>query len=245
MNESYVLSAGYFVTRPRERYEGLSDPDLVPPRLFSASDCFGWLMPASWCYGWTADPLSSDTYEAAAEWSIPPERVPRLIELVGSSSTALYPFAVCRTLGAARRLLEAMGSSATDLCLIGIALPRRVVDAFHEASAPPPQEPGCSPFARNAFSTLLMAGTPPADGGDVLGFEPVEYYPGTSSLGCSWVCGHLTREVCDALSIRTNRHGLLDDIEDACRASAHVSALAAEGKAEPGPWFPWQIVRYA
>lgn len=245
MSESDVLIAGYFVTRPSERYEGLSDPDLVPPRLLSASGCLGHLLPDPWCYGWTADPLAPATFEAAADWGIPPERVPLLIELVGSSQSASFPFASCRTLDAARRLLEVMGSSATDLCLIGIALPRRCVEAFHEASEPPPQEPGYAPMGRNSFSTILMEGQPPADGGEVLGYEPVEYYPGTGNLGCSWICSHLPREVCDALGIRTNGNGLLSDVDDACRAAAHISALAGEGQAEPGPWFPWQLIRYA
>lgn len=246
MNPSEVVVAGYFVARPSARYEGLSDPDLVPTLLLSASDCFGRLLPQSWCYGWTSDPLSAATYEAAAEWGIAAERVPRVIELIGSAdSQHAYPFCTCRTLDAARGLFEVMGSRADDLCIIGVALPRRDVAAFCEAARPPPQQPGFSPVSTGPWREILAEGRSPAEGGEVLGFEPVEYYPGTSNLGCSWMCGHMVRSVCDALGVRTNRHGLLEDVEDASRAAAHISALAAEGKAEPGPWFPWQIVRYA
>lgn len=239
-----VVVAAYQVARPVPRFPDYPDPELVPEHVLSAGACCGAQLPDSWCYGWSADPLSDRTYEEAATWGIPAERVPGLIALVGGGAQGSYPFCACRTLDAAHALRAAMGAAAPDVCVIGIGLPRRFVAAFREAAMPAPQQPGFAPNGPNSMSEILREGRPPALGGEVLGFEPIQYVPRTCTLGASWACCLGVGTVCGALGLRTNAHGLLDAVEDACRAAAELDRIGDRGEAEPGPWFPWQIVRY-
>lgn len=244
MNPPDVVLAAYQVARSKPRFPDYPDPEFVPERVLSAGACCGAQLPASWCYGWSADPLSARTYEAAATWGIHPERVPDLIALVGGGAEGPYPFCACRTLRAARRLRQAMGSTARDACVIGIGLPRRAVPAFREAATPAPPQPGFAPNGPNSMSEILRDDRAPEPGGEVLGFELIQYTPGTCALGASWVCCVAVGTVCRALGLRTNRHGMLDGADDACLAAAELDRIAELGGAEPGPWFPWQIVRY-
>jgi hypothetical protein len=77
------------------------------------------------------------------------------------------------------------------------------------------------------------------DGGDPLGFDTVLY---GYNLECSWLCTATERAVFETLGIRPNAHGLIERLDDAMRIHAWLDAHPEEG--EPGPYYPWAVVRY-
>lgn len=240
MNLSDYVAAGYFLTLPTQRLEGFNDPDLIPPELVSASNHAARL-PDDWCVSWVTQ---SDQVRAedAAKLGIAPERVPAIVrwttERLGSE--VLFPY-LCATREVLGRLRAVVGSCDSRLVEVGMALPRGEVEAYLRLTTPLPTSPGYAPRGTPGETVGISRGIPPAAGGVFLGHEPLTSV--VASPSCSWLCNAAEIDVRDALGIRTNAMGLIESAEDARRACDWMNDENAF-HGEPGPWFPWLLIRY-
>jgi hypothetical protein len=238
--------AGYFLARPAARIDEQNDASLVPARIVSASPCLaGPFLPEAWCLSWAVG-TDETRAEAAEEVGIPADRVPEIVEWFTAqvaSSRAFFP-GLLATVEQARELRGLARSRRSDLAVLAMALPRVEVPRLLAASAPPVSPPGFAPTARPGVAEAVERGQALAPGGVALGHEPLTSCPGWCPPSCSWLCTGSERGVADALGIRPNELGLLSSAEDAIRVCRWLDEDVSPARAEPGPWFPWLLVRY-
>ena len=234
--------AGYFLALPTKRHEGFNDPSLIPPEVFTASGCMGSPIPDEWC-----DPHDVPAWpagmreEAAAEKGIAAERVAAILEWTGAHLGRDLFHHLCATREVVTDLRRVIGPADPGLAEIGIALPRALAPRLlGEAPTPPPAGSRVARAWYPALPAGIARGEPPAPGGVALGYEPIT---GADEPGCTWLCGACEKGVHDALGIRTNVHGLIDSVDDAIRACAWIDEDTSRG--EPGPGFPWLLIRYS
>lgn len=82
---------------------------------------------------------------------------------------------------------------------------------------------------------LLVRASPPPPDARLRGFELVGIEYAVSSMH-SWLCHGYEAEVAEALGIRQNAWGLLDDYADASAVLAWMDALPADQAPEPVLW---------
>jgi hypothetical protein len=131
----------------------------------------------------------------------------------------------------ARDLHRRFLSSATNLRLLGLALPEDLVPAFLEEAKPIPNEGDIG------FYTCLTSDRQIEPGGDPLGWEILGFDRGFHS----WLCNGLEKDVFQALGIRPATNGLIQSAADAKQAAEYCDQ---EGLGEPVLWLPWLIVEY-
>jgi hypothetical protein len=235
MSETLV-SIGYTVVLPRMRDPGRSE-DLLPPLLWSRSECLCAFLPGMWCISWVTD-TEAARREQAERFGVDPGRFHRLLLDVTNriDGEVRYPDA-CVSLAVARELADYVGNPAC--AIVGAAVRAADVEAILEETRPPPME-GCAPTARPAIGELAERREAPEAGGDVLGWEPLAV-EGTCGVTCSWICNGLERDFVERESARPNAHGLIEDGEVASRFARWIQA---EGNAEPGLWVPVRLTRY-
>jgi hypothetical protein len=87
---------------------------------------------------------------------------------------------------------------------------------------------------------MLLLDRPMAQGGRVLGFEPLNY---NITLGCSWLCNGLESDIARELDIHPNPSGLIEGFTAAQSCLAYITREDVE--ADPGLWLPWLIVDHS
>lgn len=92
-----------------------------------------------------------------------------------------------------------------------------------------PQHPGESPV------DLLVRASPPPRDARLRGYEIIGAEYGVSSLH-SWLCHSYESDVAEALGIRPNGYGLLDDYQSAAAVLAWMEARPADQAPEPVFW---------
>jgi hypothetical protein len=224
-----MAAAGYIVTRqvPRPAY---MDASLLPSHILTASECIGDMFPSRWALSWTSM-SKKDRLAAATKFGLAKEDLPRLNEHMTTAMSQnefgwpcfwLSSHAACAT-------VNEFVPAHSDLVLLGLGLPRDLVDGFLTKMGAKDQSGVC---------TMLRSGKSLAPGGTPLGWEPLGYEWGGSFH--SWLCNRLEREAWAKLGIRPAPNGFLATEADA-RA---VAGLAEQGNAEPVPWLPFQIAEY-
>jgi hypothetical protein len=58
----------------------------------------------------------------------------------------------------------------------------------------------------------------------------------------SWICNGLEADFAKRMQAAVNEHGYIDKFETARECTQAIDR--GDIGAEPGPWFPWLIVRY-
>jgi hypothetical protein len=235
--------AGYYLARPGPRQEAMTDAAERPPSVASASSCLGLFAPDTWCLEWASGETEASRGEQATALGIDPGRVPALVrwftERVDRDG-AFFPNLLA-TLEHAREFRELARPEREDVRTYALALPRSEVDRFLADSTPDPSPPGFAPIAEPGAATGIRRGRAPQASGVPLGYEPL-----TSDVGCgpscSWACTASQAGVREELGITANAHGLIDSAADAIRVCRWFDE--GQGRAEPGPWFPWLLVRY-
>jgi hypothetical protein len=139
----------------------------------------------------------------------------------------------------ASQLVEKFLGGLPDVKVLELALHNSLTERFCNEAEPPHQQPGFAPIGRQGVHEAILKGRSPADGGRVLGFEPVVF---DHSLSCSWLCNSLDTTVAEHLGIRPNSCGMIDQFDDACRCVEYISR--DEVGAEPGLWLPWLIIEH-
>jgi hypothetical protein len=230
------VSAGFFVTREVDRPSYVST-DLLPDRIVSASACIAPFIPDTWCIEWTqdspdcrADDAKAFALDSGALGKVTAWVTPRFGKTIGWPN-------VLKDINSAKDLVDLFLSSLPDVKVLELGLHRSMTAEFSREAEPPPQKPGFGPTGRQGVHEVILQGNPPAQGGNILGFEPLVF---DGSLSCSWLCNSLDTVVEQVLGIRPSQYGLIGAFDDARRCVAYISR--DEVGAEPGLWLPWLII---
>jgi hypothetical protein len=232
MADEPCIAAGFFVTEAGPRHD-LRSPDLLPSRLVSLSPCIA----RSYQVYWAWDPAKHR--EDALAFGIAESRLADLLAWERGHGIS-YPN-VFHTLDDARSFAGDLLPARDEVMVLGAGLPASLVDAFlrdHEQEILDGQT-GTKRKGSWGVPHVGSLGRPLPDGGEPLGFDTVLY---GHNLECSWLCTGTERTIFEALGLRPNAHGLIERFDDAMRAHAWLEAHPDEG--EPGPYYPWAIVRY-
>jgi hypothetical protein len=220
------VSGGYYVLKTIPRPSDLSD--LLPSILFTMSDCFTKVVR-------DIIQLQSDNYDnvreaiadEAREFGIPEAQIPELLSWAKAQRNQNY--FVFRDVEPA---LELRGRFVTDAStrVLGIGLPTSLLDSF-ESQLPKDVNRGIG------LAELVNQRLPPAEGGNVLGFEPLGF---EATKFHSWLCHDAPDKVYQRFGIRPNGFGLIDKLDDALQVNEYLLQTGAE----PAIWEPWLLVDY-
>lgn len=238
------VSGGYrIILRCRAGQEGPASP-LLPPTYFSLSSCLCPTFPDGWlwnhagnAYG-PGDPVERmQGYEArvkaAARFGLQPGDLPQAYAWAARAIGREFGVPeVFYTLSFALHATEWIDLPTEDWGVFGCGLHRSLASEFAEKAEAGQRGMGAAECVKRS--------EPVAEGGSVMGFELVNLENG--QLGDSWLCNGLHEAFAEHHGIRPNLHGLLDTHAEAAFCSQKINA--GEIAAEPGPWFPWLIVRY-
>ncbi len=230
--EHYVFG-GYLVTQRVVRPSQMS-PELLPPRLLTASPCIANCVPDTWSLDWTTT-TDRERQKAAAELGLDEGTVAAVTSHVTEGfdkSEFGWPNVVTST-EALVGLVKVLPTSREWVAL-GLALHRNHLQTFLDENRPP------EGAAASGVCQLLNQRLSLPPGGTVLGFEPLGFEFGGQPH--SWLCNHLEVACFRALGIRPAANGFLETEDDAERVTAHISS--DEVGAEPVLWLPWMILDY-
>ena len=227
------IAGGYFLVKSVERPPSMA-ADLLPKRILSLSNCICPSVRTTW--GWEEDELLDASDFGVADG--------KLEELHEWSVTGEIDFPnVFLTLAAARSFARDFLVNVEHTHLLGIGLPRDFADAFltHKQTVYDPTSDthheltiGVSRMIADRH-LLAPEGTP-------LGFEVLSYI---QSLGHSWLCSGLERDMQQLFGIRPNAHGFIDTEAEAMQVYAWIAEDEQRGiRAEPEPYYPWLIMDY-
>jgi hypothetical protein len=230
------ISAGFLVTREVDR-PSYASAALLPKRLVSASACIAPSAPNFFCLTWTQD-TPEERLQAAKAFSLDDQALSELTGWTTSrfDQTVRWPNVLTK-LATAQELVNRFFSALPDIKILELGLHRSLTERFCQKAEPPAPEPGFAPTGRQGVHEVILEGKPPTRGGRVLGLEPLVF---EYSLSCSWLCNGLETIIEQALGIKPNKHGLIEDYNDAKRCVEHISR--DDIGAEPGLWLPWLII---
>ena len=232
------IAAGFLLIKPCPRPDW-SSATLLPPEIISASDCFCPQFPDTYALEW-----SSRSEEERAEGfdsvGLPPDLRPAAAKWATENFEKSFGWpGVFYSLEEAQAARKTFFPEESGLLLIGLGLPGEFVPEFLEDAAPPPPKEGYAPMGASG-SYQLVKKLQPLPEGQLLGFELLNVEFGSPSH--SWLCNHLEVHFSEALGIKPNRWGMIEDLEVAIRCCDEINDRKVG--AEPGLWLPWGIVRY-
>jgi len=233
-----ILAAGFLLSRPLTRPEWFTG-ELLPDRMLSASPCICPQFPGEYAISWcSAEP--GDRASGFDEIGIPSELRDEALEWATRSFEVLFGWpGVFFTLEAAQAAHSRFFAQG-DVAVLGLGLPGRYREEFLIEATPPPPKAGFAPTGESGWLKVIRAGKSLPAGGTPLGFELLSAESGL--LGHSWLCNGLERIFAERYGVRPNAAGFIESLEDAVLSSAAIET--DDLGAEPGPWFPWLIVRY-
>jgi len=232
-------AGGYFITKYAQRDENRS-PDLFPEQLISLSS---HISPgkASIYWGWDID----KNRDEALAFGIPAAKLPELATWYQATHEVVGFPDVYYTLDAAREFVEAFLPVKDNLVVLGIALPKSLVDGFLGDNQQTSYNPNTQEYSHEPYgiNLALSKREPLLPSGEILGFEVVSHY---YNLGCSWLCSGLERDMHQEFGIRPGKYGLIETFEEANKVYEWIleGEKKGEQRAEPEPYYPWLIVQY-
>lgn len=218
-NSSEFIAGGYFLARPQARPEFLGD-DLLPDKLMSLSNCIIKSVPPflEWTGG-TPETLGVPEHliPALEEWSS------QTWEITHGYPNVFYSLDDARDF--VKRFIPAIPE---DLVILCGALQSHSADLLLEK---------LTESSNHGISDLLKRKEASAANPQLLGYEPLCY---DSDLAHTWLCNDLHQHAFDTWGFKANRHGFLDNYDDAQKVAEHALAIGAE----EGLWLAWQILQY-
>jgi len=233
-------SGGYFLTKRFRRREWMS-AELVPENVVSLSPCVTEVIPDSWYLNQAPNQTNLDI---AAKMGVPLHRLAELYPWMKRhppEPADMWPYAFS-TLDRAREFAREFLQGAADVLLLGTSLHKEFFEAFLSEAGP---VHGYSRFGKDATyvyvserTEVLKLGLPPADGGNILGFE---VFGDAVMERHTLLCTGGEKDVRAELGIRLNQNGLFETLADARRVAQWASV---EGHAEPFLYLPWRLEQY-
>ena len=225
-NSEYI-SGGYFITKPVQRPDGPFSQ--LPETFLTASDCFAEIAPDLWAVDWESYP-QTDVAEEAGKFGIPAHLATELVQWVSARMVGgLHPNAFL-TLAMAREFVQRFVVD-NAVCIIGIGLHTSLLPSFYR-QLEKDMNRGYGLVDRVDRKDLL------ADGGSLLGFEPLGY---EAVHFHTWLCNSTPDETEKLFGVRPNQNGLITKLEDAIRITEHLVRTGAE----PAIWEPWLLLKYS
>jgi len=235
------LCGGYYLARLKPAGTGPLASTRLPPGYFSFSACLSEFFPNSWVWS-CAGPIDSDgnlvegisrleeRLACAAAFGITAEQLPGVIRWGQISDDYSIPRGFDR-LSQAKRATEWITLAAEEFVIFGAGLHRSLRTKLLAATT------------QNEVFTVprcVREERELAPGGAALGHELLSYEIGDASH--SWICSGCEHDVASRPGCALNRHGYLESFDTALEIARAIER--GEIGAEPGPWFPWLIVRY-
>lgn len=231
--EHALVSGGFYIVELVARPPGLGD-ELLPERMLTLSACLAAFLPEAWALEWCgASP--EERAAGAARLGIAEQHVPDVVAAMTeefANGTLGWPN-VWMDVSAARAAARRFGLSADRVALIELGVPASSVAGLEVALAPGPSE------GEPGLRAWLARGAPTRDDGVPLGWELLGAERGGSLH--SWLCNYLHVDASSRLGVRPAALGLLGSEADALAVEA---LIAADGRAEPVPWFRAQLRRH-
>jgi len=228
-----TVCGGYFVTRAVERPAYVSS-DLLPPRIFSLSECICDFVPDVWAVEW-ARVSPEDRMTEASKVGIEAATLPEVISWATRQMNT-------GNIGWPRVFLASHDARAFATRF----LPRDSASSCWESACPQALWNSSSPnrlLGRRWGPGVYKAVSNRVgleSGGAVLGWEVLCYdYGGFHS----WLCNGLEGDVAEKYGIRPNEAGFITSAPEASVAAEYCSRQ--DVGAEPGFWAPWLVVEYA
>lgn len=222
------VAGGYFILK--DSAKGFQPSTLLPERVISFSACIGDMVEPYW--GWNL----KDNQARLDSWGITADLIAPFRAYSTDQHEKDYGFpGVFYSLDAARRFATTFLSKMKNTFLIGIALPRHLVEPFLTTNVQPNDIPYGVNYVLSRNESLPLTGT-------ILGFEIVSY---NNNLSHSWLCSGLEKEMHELFGIKPNRYGLIDTYDEAIQVYNWITEDNMQGtRAEPEPYYPWLIVHY-
>jgi hypothetical protein len=229
------VAGGYFLLKsvPRQMWMAA---DLLPQAVLSLSECISPSVQIYW--GW-----HENGQAAAREFGVPETKLPDLREWLTLTDKVHFSN-VFFSVAAAREFAAEFLAGIEHVHLVGIGLPRGLVDGFLQDN---PQtvynaNEGKSEPAEYGVNALLHTGEPLSPGGAMLGYEVISY---SYALGHSWLCSGLEREMHTLFGIRPNARGFIETYDEAMQVYKWIAEDEQKGhRAEPEPYYPFMVVEY-
>jgi hypothetical protein len=225
MNE--YVSGGYYVVKTIPRPSGVSE--VLPDTLLTLSSCFTTVVTDIVQLQWDKfENVREAIAEEARELGIPETKIPELVVWAKAQHNSNYH--VYSDVEPALDLLDQFITDRTTH-VVGIGLHKSLLESFNSQ---------LTKDVNNGLGLveLVNEGRSPAEGGSALGFEPLGF---EATKFHSWLCHRAPDEMYKRFSVRLNRLGLIEKLNDA----RQVNEYLLETGAEPAIWEPWLLLDYA
>jgi len=221
------ICGGYYVLKAIPRPSDLSD--ILPDKLLTMSDCFTKVVRDIIQLQWdNYDNVREAIADEARDFGISDARIPELTSWAKAQHNTNY-----NVYSEIEPALELRQRFITDHSthVVGIGLHTSLLDSFQ------------SQLLKDAnhglgLLELVNEKRPPADGGNVLGFEPLGF---DATKFHSWLCHYAPDEAYKRFGIRPNQLGLIDSLDDAKKVNEYLLQTGAE----QAIWEPWLLLDYA
>ncbi|MEO8611023.1 MAG: hypothetical protein ABI690_24210 [Chloroflexota bacterium] len=228
---SDYVAGGYFVVKYSS--QDFWKSNLMPERVISLSGCVSPQLEIVW--GWNTEKYQKDI----SDFGIPSDKFDTFAQWCRRDPGALY------SLDIGREFVAAFLPDNGDYFLIGIALPKGLVDGFLINNQQTVFDTNQQVYKDAIYGVnyVLKEHQPLPQGGTVLGFEVLSYSYG--NIGCSWLCSGIEKDMHELFGIHPNLYGLIDSYTDAKKVYDWIAEDEMQGiRAEPEPYYPWLIVQY-
>jgi hypothetical protein len=225
---SDYVSGGYYVLKAIPRPSDLPS-SVLPDTLLTMSTCFTRVVCDIVQLQWdNYDDVREAIADEAREFGIPEAQIPELVSWAKEQRNTNY--LVYSEVEPALELRQRfITNRATHV--IGIGLHTSLLASF-ESQLDKDMNRG------TGLLELVNEKRAPADGGHVLGFEPLGF---EATKFHSWLCHYAPDEAHARFGIRPNHLGLIDGLN----AARQVNEYLLETGAEQAIWEPWLILDYA
>lgn len=228
--KSEWIQAGFFLIK--EAVPPPRDPQFLPPRIITASECIGDVYPGFWAIKSAETPpeelakvreelkLTESEFEDLRSW----------VDLSLASSDLGWPN-VFLNLRAAREFKRRFMNAVPGVHLVGLVI---ATDDAEEVMSDP------SYYGPSGMLEIISRQLPPEKAGVFLGFDVlgVEYGGSLHTFSCNG----LERDYVVKFGITFNAHGLIADQDQALAAAEYTNR--DETAAEPVPWFAVKLYEF-
>lgn len=225
------ISGGYRLVKFVKRPDYLAK-DLLPDSVLTTSTCIASTLPDCWAVSWIKEE-NAKREEKASEFGIGNESLEKITAWVTSQvdEGKIGIPNVFYSTADVKHFLSKFSLPSESLVLLGIGIHESLVNTFVENTK-----------VQNVMDGLISAveqGNELESEGIQLGYEIYGHETGSYH---SWLCNGLEKVAFKKFCIRPNKHGFIDEYQDAVTCAEYFDQ--PEVGAEGVPWFPWKVVQY-
>lgn len=228
INLDNFYSGGYFLVRLRKHgWEQLSK-DLLPEQIISLSECLSEKLNVSW--GWP-----TGNKQHALDFGISTSKLDEFVEWCHYHySSEMDMWGIFHSTDAARRFIKRFLLDTQNLLIIGTGLPHELEEKYWRED---------KLEEVYGIEKRIEQRLPLEDGGQVLGFEVVNFEYG--NYGHSWLYSYFHENIYKLSNIRPNKVGLIATEEEAQKIYRWINEDDLRGeRTGHEPYDYWLLVSY-